>query len=337
MSKVVDATKIFASKVMSSPKTPKALLIGGVAVLVGGTVYACVQTVKSEKIVDNFKETVDNIKETKEKGTFTDTAGESYNYDEKMYKHDMIWAYGNLVKDCAIHFAGPVACIAVGTIMISGCYKLQMKQILKLQDEIVNLNNEIVTLGAVAYNAEETLRRYRKNVVDAEGEEADTRYMSGISSVKDVDIDIVDPETGEIRTKHINKKIDVIKDVSLIASQYAVFMDETDYFTKDPNTNLIQTERARNLAQVDYDAQGFITLYEIYTKMGVINKLSPRQIMASHKCGWVKGHGTDEIIFKLVPTYVGSESRFRDRVLIDFNCMGRIDDIVESGRYERAA
>ena len=168
--------KNVATVVANSPKTPKALLIFGGVAIIGGTVWACVQTAKADKIVDDFKETIDDIKGMKEDGVFVDDDGNEQEYSQKSYTHDMIWAYGGFAKDMAIHYAGPVACLVGGITAIGMGYKLQINKILKLQGEIMSLNNEIVTLGAVAANAEENFRKYRDNVIADGGEELDEKY-----------------------------------------------------------------------------------------------------------------------------------------------------------------
>lgn len=326
-----------ATIVANSPKTPKVLLIGGVVAIVGGTVWACVQTAKADKIVDNFKETIDDIKDMKEDGYFVDDNDEEHEYTQKAYTHDMIWAYGGFAKDMAIHYAGPVACLVGGITAIGMGYKLQINKILKLQGEIMSLNNEIVTLGAVAANAEESFRKYRDNVIADGGEELDERYMHGVKTLKDADIDIVDADTGEIKSTH-QKKFDVVEDVSLIASPWAIFLDECDFFTGDENTDKIQLERVMNIAQAEFSSRGWYTMQEIYDLCGVTKKLNDRTQMSSRVHGWVEGYGEDFISIKVVPRYIGAEGRYKNRFLIDFNCYHtRIDEIVEQGRFNRAA
>ena len=329
--------KNVATVVANSPKTPKALLIFGAAAIVGGTVWACVQTAKADKIVDDFKETIDDIKDMKEEGVFTDDNGNEHEYTQKAYNHDMIWAYGGVVKDFAIHYAGPVACLIGGITAIGMGYKLQINKILKLQGEIMSLNNEVVTLSAAAYNAEESLRKYRDNVIADGGQELDDKYMYGIKTLKDADVDIVDEETGEIRRTH-QKKFDCVEDISLIASEWAIFLDECDFYTGDPNTDKIQLERVMNIAQTELSTRKWYTMQEIYDLCGVTKKLNDRTQMSSRVHGWVEGYGEDFIDIKMVPRHVGSEGRFKNRILIDFNCYHtRIDEIVQQGRFNKDA
>ena len=329
--------KNVATVVANSPKTPKALLIFGGVAIIGGTVWACVQTAKADKIVDDFKETIDDIKGMKEDGVFVDDDGNEQEYSQKSYTHDMIWAYGGFAKDMAIHYSGPVACLVGGITAIGMGYKLQINKILKLQGEIMSLNNEIVTLGAVAANAEENFRKYRDNVIADGGEELDEKYMHGVKTLKDVDVDIVDPDTGEIRRTH-QKKFDCVEDISLIASPWAIFLDECDFYTGDPNTDKIQLERVMNIAQTELSTRKWYTMQEIYDLCGVTKKLNDKTQMSSRVHGWVEGYGEDFINIKMVPRYIGGEGRFKNRILIDFNCYHtRIDEIVEQGRFNKAA
>lgn len=313
--------------IIESPKTPKVLLIGGVATIIGGTVWACVQTVKSEPIIDNFKETVDNIKDLKEEGSFTADNGEVVPYDDKAYKHDLIWAYGSLLKDFAISYAGPTSAIALGTIMIGGSYRLQLHHILKLQNEIISLKNDLITATAVAYNAEESLRKYRANVIKDGGEELDEKYMYGVETLKDADIELVDPDTGEIRSKHV-KKFDCIQDVSLIASQYAVLSDRCGALTGDVNTDLIIVDQINGWMQKEMAKRDWVSLYDVYQELKAVDNLDDKQVIASHQCGWVAGYGDDVPRIKVALKHVGSENRFSQKLILDFNCYGCITNIV---------
>lgn len=322
LAKVKDVAKV----VIESPKTPKALLIGGVVTIVGGTVWACVQTVKAEPILDNFKETVDNIKDMKEEGSFKAESGEIVLYDEKAYKHDLIWAYGNVVKDFAINYVGPTAVVALGTLMIGGGYKIQMRQILKLQDEVLHLKNDLAAATAYIYTTEESFRKYRENVRRDGGEELDEKYMLGTETLKDVDVDFVDPETGEIRTKHV-KKFDCIQDINLIASQYAILGDRCGALTRDSNTNTLLIENINGWMERMILQRGWLSLYDVYKELAAIDNLDDKQVMMAHQCGWVLGYG-DMPRIKLALKYIGSENKFPEKTILDFNCYGRITDIV---------
>lgn len=323
LTKVKDVAKV----VVESPKTPKALLIGGVVTIVGGTVWACVQTVKAEPILDNFKETVDNIKDMKEEGSFKAENGEVVPYDEKAYKHDMIWAYGNVVKDFVINYAGPTAVVALGTLMIGGSYKIQMHQILKLQDEVLQLKNDLAAATAYIYTTEESFRKYRENVRRDVGEELDEKYMYGVETLKDADVELVDPDTGEIRSKKV-KKFDCIRDVSLIASQYAVLSDRCGALTGDINTDMIIVDQINGWMQKEMAKRKWVSLYDVYQELKCIDNLDDKQVIASHQCGWVEGYGDDIPRIKVALKHIGSENRFANRLILDFNCYGRITDIV---------
>ena len=53
-------------KVKNAKHTPKVMLIAGVTAIVGGGVWACVQTLKLEDKVDEAKESIDHIKELRD-------------------------------------------------------------------------------------------------------------------------------------------------------------------------------------------------------------------------------------------------------------------------------
>ena len=73
--------------------------------------------------------------------------------------------------------------------------------------------------------------------------------------------------------------------------------------------------------------RGWLSLYDVYKELDAIKNLDDKQVMMAHQCGWVLGYG-DMPRIKLALKYVGSENKFPERTILDFNCLGRITDIV---------
>lgn len=304
-----------------SPKTPKALVILGIGCVVGGAVYGCIQSTKLEGIVDEKAKKINRAKECLDEGCYNNADNLLDEYTEDMYKHDMREAYLGFGKDVIKLYSGPVIIGTIGIASLLGSYNI--------------LTDRITQLTVTSRLLSDAFTRYRQNVIDDQGEEADQNYLYGRTKAKNVAIDTVDPETGEVVTTKA-KSLDVIKDVGLNASVYAVEADFCGCWTKDSNYNMMHLGGLRDLAQSEYDNYGYIHLADVYQALKVWDMLTDEQRIMAHECGWFKGQGCDTIEFRLVPRFVGSENRYRTvSPYIDFNCVGPINDLIYN-KYKKA-
>ena len=170
---------------------PEILTYGGVAVMVGGTVFACKQTPKAVAIVEDTKKQLAVIKETEEEAAKNnrqvDRNGTMISYSEQDYKKDITIVHVNNVKALAKTYAVPGLMLLGGTAMVLGGHG-----ILRKRNAVA-----IATLSSVI----EGFNKYRGNVIKELGETADKhfRFGKGLPSV----IETVDAETGEV-TQEMN-------------------------------------------------------------------------------------------------------------------------------------
>ena len=304
------------SKVKNAKNTPKYMLIGGVTMIISAGVIACVKTLKLEEKVDDAKESIDHIKELREAGEYViDTeTDETAEYTDVLYRKDLFWVYGRTVVEVTKLYLPSLLLTGIGVGLIGGSNKI-------LSDKLSQM-----TITATALS--EAYNKYRRNVIADQGEEADRRYRLGLETKKNFEMTVVDEEGKLINKKE--KKIDIISNVKNVASQYAVILDNCDVYTpSDIEYTVRALEAYMNIAQAKYDARKYIYLYEIWESIGALNCVSDEAIAMSHQVGLVKGYGDDDIKFDLVPTHLGSEDKFKSVLLLDINCMGPINHLVE--------
>lgn len=310
------------TKVKNAPKTPKVMLITGVTMIVGAGVYACVQTTKLEGKIDEAKDEIDHIKDLKEEGEYVvDTkTGETAEYTDKLYKKDLTYTYGKTAWEVTKLYLPSIIITGIGITLVGGSH---------------NIMDSRLTQTTLAFTCmSDAFGKYRNNVIADQGEEADKRYMTGLETKKNLEMNVIDPETGEIITKK-EKKIDVIKDVSNIASPYSVILNDCGFWTRDAEYNTTVIDSYLSILQAQYDRDNYIYLYDIWATFGALQAVTPEAIAMSHQVGLVKGVGDDDIRINLVPTHLGSEDLFKDVLLMDINCCGPINDLVAERAWVR--
>lgn len=165
---------------------PEILTYGGVAVMIGGTVFACKQTPKAVEIVDDTKAQLKVIRETEEEAAKNNRQvernGAMISYSEQDYKKDITIAHVNNIKALAKTYAVPGLMLIGGAAMVLGGHG-----ILRKRNAVA-----IATLSSVM----EGFNRYRGNVIKELGETADKHFRFG-KGTPDV-IETVNAETGEV-------------------------------------------------------------------------------------------------------------------------------------------
>lgn len=303
------------TKIKNANATPKIMLVTGVITVVGAGVYACKQTLKLEEKVDEFKDTVDHIKDLKEEGEYVvDTeSGETAEYTPSLYRKDITYAYLHGIWNIGKLYLPSLVATGVGVTLIGGSNKI-------LTDR---LTQTTLTLTAMS----EAYNRYRSNVIREYGEEVDLRMRTGLETKKNLEMTVIDPETGELIDKK-EKKIDVVGNVTNIASPYAIILNDCGFWTSDANYNTTIIDSTLTILQAQYDRDGYIYLYDIYQAFGALKCVNEQAIAMAHQVGLVKGYGDDDIRINLIPTHLGVEDRFKEILLMDINCCGPINDLV---------
>lgn len=299
----------FANQIKHAKNTPKALMIGGISLIVVSGVYACVKTASIGDKLDDMKEEIDHIKDLKEDGEYcvNSETGETAEYTPALYRKDITHAWVRGLWCMSKPYIPAVGGVIAGIWMITKGQAI-------VTEELVEKTLALTCMT-------EAFQGYRRNVVLDQGEEADKRYMVGLETKKNLEMNYIDPETGEVKTKN-EKKIDLINDVKRIASPYAVILSDAEWFKKDANYNSIYINSILRILQAQYDRDNFLYLYDVYKAYGMLDKLSIAAIAMSHQVGWIKGYADDAISINPICTHLGMEDLFTERFIADFNCMG---------------
>lgn len=314
------------SKLVTKVKvnSPTVLIVAGSVCLVGTVIFAHRAGRKVEETVDANKQAISNLKDILEAGSYQNEDGEEVEFTESDYRKELTHAYLGYVWDLTKLY-GPVV---LGTAATATCYISGHKI----------LAGRLAGMTAAYTTVEAAYKRYRENVVKISGADADSKYLYGLNGTekeKYYDTEI-DEKTGEVKNvgKAKTRNIDVVEDVKLwnMASPYAVEIDKCDSLTKDANYNVIHLEGLEKIANGKFDLKGYLTLYEVYDALGVLNNISPEVAKMSHNVGWVKGYGDGDIRFNLVMVPIscyskdGETKNLVEVGLIDFNCVGSIWD-----------
>lgn len=160
----------------------------------------------------------------------------------------------------------------------------------------------------VAYDSvTKSYKKYRKNVVDTEGKEADICYKHDLKAEKLND-----------ETVYVPKDDIFIPDRDL--SDFAVFFGQeySELASDNPEMNLSLLKGQEEYANALFHDQGYLMLQDVYDMLGV-DRVAPDGI------GWVNGRGDNYIDFGIFNVRNGHAVNGNEQVfLLDFNHDGYI-------------
>ena len=160
---------------------PTILMVGGIALGVTATIFACKGTLHAKEIMDKAKTDREVVEEAKEKEEYT----------ESMYKDDLMNIYKGTTIDIIKTYA-PAAAIGAAAI---GC-------IVQGQN-ILNKRNVVLTSAFAVLNA--GYAKYRSNVEERFGTDAEKEINFGIKE-KEVE-EIVTDDNGKKKKKKTKEKV----------------------------------------------------------------------------------------------------------------------------------
>lgn len=236
---------------------PEILTYGGLAVMVGGTVFACKQTPKAVSIVEDTKAQLVVIKATEEEAAKNNRQvnhnGTMISYSEQDYKKDIVIAHVNNVKKLVKNYAVPGLMLIGGTAMVLGGHG-----ILRKRNAVA-----IATLSSVM----EGFNKYRSNVIQELGESADKHFRFG-KGTPDV-VETVDAETGEVTEEKTST--DGFAEFPDDDPRFFMFSKETapDYYKGNLLMDLSQLRTFQNHANDILRIDGNITVNQIRKMCGV--------------------------------------------------------------------
>jgi hypothetical protein len=220
--------------------SPEILLVTGITAGIAGTVVACKATLKVDNIIKEHKENIEKINEGLTNEEYKDK------YNENDAKKDLTKAYAITAGKLIRLYAPAIALEAISISCLVGSHRILHKRNIALMTAYTVLDN--------------SYKKYRKNVIDKLGKDADDEFRLGI---KTEEIETTD-EKGK-KKKEVVTKVD-----NNGPSVYAKFFDElSDYYRKDANYNLLFLKKQQNWANDRLRAQGYLFLNDVYESLGI--------------------------------------------------------------------
>lgn len=220
--------------------SPEILLATGIVAGVAGTVVACKATLKVDNVIKEHKENIEKINEGLTNEEYKDL------YNENDAKKDLTKAYAITAVKLVRLYAPAIALEAISISCLVGSHRILHKR-----------NVALMTAYTVLENS---YKKYRKNVIDKLGKDADDEFRLGIKT-----------EEVETTDEKGKKKKEIVTTVDEnTPSVYAKFFDElSDYYRKDPNYNLLFLKKQQNWANDRLRAQGYLFLNDVYESLGI--------------------------------------------------------------------
>lgn len=265
--------------------SPEILVVTGIACVVTSVVTACVATTHLEEAIEETHADLDKV-----------------DLHVKPRKIDYLkayirggWRFVKLYGPSGALLIVGVVCIGRGHVILKGRY-----------------------LGATAActSLQEAYNRYRQNVREEFGEEAEKNVYNGLTK---------DGKPKEDGGVVLSPTKGVIVNPGIHGSPYAVFFDESSTrWSKNAEFNKLTLSMLQEYANQLYNQQGHMFLNEVYDMLGV-----PRT-QAGTVVGWIKGAGDDYIDFG-IDNPLNEKARdfvngYERSILLDFNVDGLIYD-----------
>lgn len=289
--------------------SPEILMVAGVAGTVVSAVMACKATLKVREVLDETKNNVDMIHDC----AADQSLQESGKYTDEDAKKDLTIVYTKTAIDL-IKLYGPS--VILGALSITCIFT---------SNNILRKRN--IALAAAYATLDGSFKDYRKRVVDRFGEVVDRELKTGIKA-KTIEEEVVDEETGEIKT--VEKTINVIEDDDVNQySEFARFFDDgCTGWSKDPEYNLMFLRAQQNYANDLLRSRGYVFLNEVYRMLGIPDS------QAGQIVGWVydpKDPNRDNYIsFGIYDLHKPKNRDFVNgyerTILLDFNVDGNVLD-----------
>lgn len=301
LAKALDKAADFAAPVTKkvAAKSPEILLVGGIAVMIGGTVVACRTTWK--KLPDRIDEKDADIWQKEEE------LGDSE--DAQSYKPI---AYAKMCGKIALDYT-PAALMIIGGTSMVVCSHNQLR-------------GRIAALGAAYATLESMYAKYRSRVIDDYGFEKDRQYRLGIYEEEVT----TTKKLKNGKEKEITEVVETIHPDGTEYSMYARYFDQynSNMHVKNQESNYDFLRMQQNIANEKLQRRGYLFLNEVYDALGF------KQVPEGQLVGWVKGMGDDFVDFGLYEArnadarnYVdfnGKETCF----VLDFNVVGLMWDLI---------
>lgn len=238
---------------------PEILTTTGVLMMGASTVVACFAVPKAQKALKNAEQNYESIELAKTKAENDEKFAESYT--EEDYMNDRKIVSVQTTKDMILVYAPTVALAIGGASFIFAGMGIMRARYTALTSAYTALN--------VAYD------QYRKRVAAKYGEEEELKILNDIHE-EVVQEEVVDPETGEVTTKPVVKKVAGAEDL------YTFMFDRNSpKWDPDVYANIRFLESMQAWAHNMLLRRGYVSLKEVLESLG----LTPTA--ESFEIGWV--------------------------------------------------
>lgn len=301
-------------KTISDHKAEIGLLLHGVCIG-AGTVSACLATLKLEDILDEHKAKVEEVKDnyislekTSDDGAvITETIS-----DTKAYRRDLTKVHIETAKEVAFAYAPAALIFAFSAGFLSKTYK-----------DIKTIKKENLQLIGALKGSEAIIKRYRDDMRERIGEEAEQRFYNNIKT-QDISVKEVD-ENG----KEKNKKVKGAEVVNDQLSGDAFIFDEGcgAYVGHDINHNLYIASLLKNQCSDNLFCNGSLMMFEILDAFGLDRDEVPGAFVRG-RLSKRKGGESDVLEMDIRKVWVQDEAtgEYVEKILIDPKLDGVIID-----------
>lgn len=285
--------------------SPEIMLVGGLVVGAAAIVSACLATRKVDAVVEKTQEELDAIQNRTAEALEQDINEEAANELAKESKKASFKAYMNAGWKFAKLYAPSAGLLLLSVGLILGSHGVLKKRYVST---------------AAAYKAlDEAFKDYRKRIASIAGEDVEQRFYNGTD---DVEIQLTDPETGEVKTTKAQKQLIKKKDspYEFDFNKYTAPLD----WTNNADHNFMYLRSVQSLCNDKYNAQGHLFLNEVLDAIGL------QRTSAGAVVGWVKGSDGDDFVdFGFSDYYVDDfcdEATNAQNIHLNFNVDGVIYD-----------
>lgn len=293
--------------------SPEICLGVGIASMVAATVFACKETIKAKKVVEDAKDDMETIAKTEETGTTYDDNNNPIEYTHEDSIKDRAIVCVRTSVELAKAYGPAIILTTVGIISL-----LKGHDILKKRN---------LALIAAYKSISEAYKKYQNRVKELIGETAAKELKYNVKTEDTIVETGKKNKDGTPKTKKEKKYI--INNDALDFSPYARFYDEgCKSWTNDPEYNLTWLRSVQKWCNDRLQLERTLTLNDIYDELGI-----PRT-KAGQVVGWSldnpKSDGyIDFGIYNMAYTpnrdFVNG---YEPVILLDFNVDGSIWDYI---------
>lgn len=223
--------------------SPEIFIVAGIAGSITAAILACKATTKIDDILDESKEAIESIHDAEKDPNLAES------YSDKEIKKNLTVVYVHTGLKLAKLY-GPSIVLGVASL---SCI-VASNNILKKRN---------LALMAAYATVDNSLKDYRKGVIERFGQEVDKELATGVRT-KTVDEKTVDEKGKETVAKKDYKYFDHER-----YSGYARIFDETNTnYTKDPYLNMKFLHDQEHYANDKFRCQGYLFLNDVYEMLG---------------------------------------------------------------------